>query len=142
MTTMSPSARVNALKMQFGPDRGAFSLPTLYFGVCVGNPLLTGEEALSAGGYARKDMANDVALWGTVTNWLISNKLAIPFPVSTAAWTTPGGGVLFNWWGIWTGAATGGAPEYAGRLAQPFQVSAAGVTPQIGIGEITLVQGA
>ena len=141
MTTMGPEARVNALKLQFGAGRGAGAPAAFYVGLCVGNPLLTGEEALSAGGYGRPSISNDAAMWGNVTNWLISNKLAVAFPASTAAWTSPSGGVLFNWWGFWD-AANSGILWYSGRLAQPMQVGAAGITPQIGVGEITLVQGA
>lgn len=143
MGVMGLPARKAHLRGALGSDKSADALATLYFGLCVGNALEDGEEAIFAAAYDRVSKVNTSALWGADvggTNPFTANIATIVFPTSSGAWSIPSGGSTFDWWGIWD-ASTAGNLWYTGKLATPIAVLAGGATPTIAIGEVTIIQG-
>jgi hypothetical protein len=126
------------LRAHFGADRGPLSLGTLYFALFNGDPLASGVEPTSAGGYARVAKANDATVWGTIAAGAtsVSNSGAdgeIRWPSLTALWSVP----RVTHWAIFDNSA-GGVRWYSGALSVPIVPTGAGDVPRIPAGSFSI----
>lgn len=131
------NARNISIRSHFGADKSAVALPTLYFALLNGDPEGVGVEPTSVGGYARKAMPNDVALWGTIGGSAVSvtNAIDIVFATASAVYSQ----ASLTHWAVFDNSA-GGVLTYAGPLSTAVAVTGAGDVPRIVAGALTITQ--
>jgi hypothetical protein len=131
------NARNISLRSHFGADKSAVALPTLYFALFNGDPEGAGVEPTSTGGYARKAVTNDIALWGTIGGSAVSvtNATDIVFATATGVYSQ----ASLTHWAAFDNSA-GGVLTYAGPLTATVAVSGAGDVPRIVAGGLTITQ--
>lgn len=137
---ISTAAQRLSMRAHFGPDRHADALGTLHFALFRGNPAGAGVEPTSTGGYARKAMANDAALWGTIAagQVTVSNLVAIAWPVASGLYSVT---QALDYWAVFDNAS-GGALWYYGALNSTITVTGAGDQPRLPAAALTITQGA
>lgn len=136
----SLTARSFMLASVFGSSKRAGAPVTLYFALLYHATLpattLGTEPTIGTGAYARVSKTNDDALW-TITNELITNDVAITWPISSAAWTQ----TSCNQWAVFD-AATAGTCWAFGALTTAVAVTVAGRRPNLAAGALDLTQNA
>lgn len=128
---MTVAERNATLRSHFGADRGPASLPTLYFALFNGDPIASGVEPDSTGGYARVAKTNDATLWGTITSSAVqvSNAADIAWPAATGVYSQ----AQLTHFAVYDNS-TGGTLWYSGKLTNPIAVSGAGDVPRLPAG--------
>lgn len=131
------SARALTLKAHLGAARHADAMPILYFALFKGDPMGSGVEPTSTGGYARAAVNNDAALWGTLSagQTSVQNVGVILWPVASGLYSI--GATPLDYWAVFDNAA-GGNLWYSGRLSSPITVTGANDQPRIPAGSLTM----
>lgn len=137
---IATAAQRLSVRAHLGPDKHADALGTLHFALFQGNPAGAGVEPTSTGGYARKAMTNDAALWGTIAAGQVSatNLIDIAWPSATGLYSITS---ALNYWAVFDNSA-GGALWYYGTLLTTITVTGAGDQPRLPAGALTITQDA
>lgn len=130
-------ARNISIRSHFGADKSSVALPTLYFALFNGDPEGAGVEPTSTGGYARAAVANDAALWGTISAGAVSVTTIADIVFATASGVYSQADLTH--WAAFDNAA-GGNLTYAGPLTATVSVTGAGDVPRIVAGAMTIAQ--
>lgn len=127
-----------ALRARFGNDKHADALATLHVALFRGDPGTSGVEPDATGGYARKAVTNDNALWGAIGSTAVSiaNIIAVEFVASSGVYsiTDP-----LDHWAVFD-LSSGGVRWYWGPLSTLITVTGAGDQPRIPIGAWVITQ--
>ena len=105
--------------------KAAWTMPTVYVALFVGDPEGAGTE-VSGNGYARKQTA--AADWNTASGGATSNAQALAFPQATGSWGTVDYFALYD-------AASGGNRTGSGLLSQSKTIGS-GDTASFAVGEL------
>jgi hypothetical protein len=88
---MSSTYYINNKILDYNLGSTSYSVPgTIYMGLSTTSIDIAGTGATepSTGSYARVAITNDTSAWNNSSSGVKTNKLAVTFPESTAAWGT------------------------------------------------------
>ncbi|HNY80767.1 MAG TPA: hypothetical protein PKO46_21005 [Sedimentisphaerales bacterium] len=105
--------------------KAAWTMPTVYVALFVGDPEGAGTE-VSGNGYSRKQTA--AADWNSASGGATSNAQALTFPQATGSWGTVDHFALYD-------AATGGNRTGSGALGEPKTIGS-GDTASFAAGDL------
>jgi hypothetical protein len=136
---MGTAARRLSVRSHFGPDKHADALPTLYLALFQGDPFGAGVEPTSTGGYARKAIANDGTLWGTVAvgQMQVASLIDVAFVAASGLWSIT---TALNYWAVFDNSS-GGALWYGGPLSPTITITGAGDQARLPAGTWLIAQG-
>lgn len=132
MATMGTNARRLSLRAHLGADKHADALATMHVALFRGDPLGSGTEPTSTGGYARKAITNDAAMWGTIGagQTSVSSLADVVFVASSGLWSIT---AALDYWAVFDNSS-GGNLWYCGPLNPTITITGAGDQARIPMG--------